>query len=650
MVSHHEATGAVETGRREVQDASVAVETESEWLNSMLQNTIVQNGGVQIDPELRGHILEDYADGKLSSRLSYFEQGETLTEPDASDYRTQTRPGWNESGGGGTVSLSEATQVDHHTTQPLRRAYNEVMDPSAVYVSSEDKTFHVYHVGTDAYARHYDHAAGSWSSEYLVDSGDYDDQHGAPVLTVDGNGIIHVWFNSHGPNASSHYIQSDNAYDVSSWTVQSTDFQADNGVYKKVTTLSGTIYIFDPIGSLSNGRPERLYQSGDGGTSWSSQDIIDFTANTKSIYNHKAIPVGSKIHLFWRVWNENAQVMEKAMYAYWETSDGTLRDINGNQLTTPLDETTADDQCLIFDEGTTDIGNGIGIASMDVDSNDIPYVTWTVPDPNSTDVLIKWSYWDGTQWTSPSTIVATSSRHDGGDLDAKSATDIDLYATINSRQEIHRFNWDGSSWVDVETIQTAGDYDLFAPQPVRPAHSDMRVIWSEDTGDRTINSKTFAYGDSGLVQDGTPGHVEFPSTTGSVRLDTGSSVSRGTWEFTFQFGSPSGSSDFWLHTDTPTDPNSGSGYYVRFFDSSASNPLRLSKRTNGSATDLVAASWPADGAEHTVTVTRDDSDNWEILIDGSSKGTATDGEHDVPHITVEHRMSTTLQIKSAKVY
>jgi len=51
---------------------------------------------------------------------------------------------------------------------------------------------------------------------------------------------------------------------------------------------------------------------------------------------------------------------------------------------------------------------------------------------------------------------------------------------------------------------------------------------------------------------------------------------------------------------------------------------RITKEVDGVTTAVITSTWTPDNAEHTTTITRDTDGNWELFLDGISKGTATD--------------------------
>lgn len=112
-------------------------------------------------------------------------------------------------------------------------------------------------------------------------------------------------------------------------------------------------------------------------------------------------------------------------------------------------------------------------------------------------------------------------------------------------------------------------------------------------------------------------------------IHTNTDLETGTWDWDFNWnqahsGSGSHFFDVQLITDdTSTSRPSGNKWIGRSEDDGGGTELL--KVNSGSTTTVISDGTNVDdGSDHTQKVTRDSSDNWEMFVDGSSIGTATD--------------------------
>ena len=69
---------------------------------------------------------------------------------------------------------------------------------------------------------------------------------------------------------------------------------------------------------------------------------------------------------------------------------------------------------------------------------------------------------------------------------------------------------------------------------------------------------------------------------------------------------------------------SGNGWTVYFNPDSSGATFNLQKRESDAVDSVISSSWDNDTNQHTVRVERTNGQDWELFLDGSSKGTATD--------------------------
>lgn len=111
-----------------------------------------------------------------------------------------------------------------------RKSAHDKQNPQGVYRPSEETTFIVFR-GDDAdpFATYYDHTTGEFGPTTRIGRNPIpnDDTHGAPALTVDNDGYLHVFYGVHNDPLS--YARSTRAYDTTEWDVLGDSVAAASG-------------------------------------------------------------------------------------------------------------------------------------------------------------------------------------------------------------------------------------------------------------------------------------------------------------------------------------------------------------------------------------------------------------------------------------
>jgi len=90
------------------------------------------------------------------------------------------------------------------------------------------------------------------------------------------------------------------------------------------------------------------------------------------------------------------------------------------------------------------------------------------------------------------------------------------------------------------------------------------------------------------------------------------------------------------------------GYIVRFRDN---GNFKLARREGGNQDNIIDTTFSPDTNTHTVKVTRDSSGNFELFLDDSLKGTATDTTHTTNSFTgFNHGASVGLNVDNFRVF
>jgi hypothetical protein len=141
------------------------------------------------------------------------------------------------------------------------------------------------------------------------------------------------------------------------------------------------------------------------------------------------------------------------------------------------------------------------------------------------------------------------------------------------------------------------------------------------------------------------------SSTAQIAQYSGSTWSRGNFEFDFDMQAAASSGDLKV---TPILQDGNNNIFVQVVDGGA---LRLRKEDGGAFSTLVSASWGDDTAEHTVRVesSRDIDGNgnagYELFYDGVSQGSATDSFVPNPdRIRLTNKADVEFRIRRVQAY
>ena len=234
--------------------------------------------------------------------------------------------------------------------------------PHAEYASSVNTTFIVFR-GEDAdpYALQYDHDTDTFSKEVKIGTNPLpnDDKHGVPTMTVDEDGILHVFYGCHGayrgPEADEpQYARSTQPYDITNW--ESFDLSnLPDGTYTSVCTLNNNIYAFYRGYDHERGV---LIQSADGGDTWNTYTVVDNRPGPGSdddVYTQDVDSYNGRIYFTWVTAYGGGHGEERQMprMAYFDPETENVSTYDGVNLgsTVNWDERH---QCNVYDHREDD--------------------------------------------------------------------------------------------------------------------------------------------------------------------------------------------------------------------------------------------------------------------------------------------------------
>lgn len=172
---------------------------------------------------------------------------------------------------------------------------------------------------------------------------------------------------------------------------------------------------------------------------------------------------------------------------------------------------------------------------------------------------------------------------------------------ITSRTYYIEDDW-GDNALSGRTDPTSGPW-FYQPVPSQPGDALLgryRPEWDVLSGSPSASS----------------GVLTVPSTTNDPALHTDAQMAAGTWKIDFSYAGTSGtnSSQF-----TPIEGET-TGRWMTLNPHQGTGDYKL----NVNATDIISATWSPNTNWHTAQCDRSDGGSYEIFLDGTSKGTATD--------------------------
>lgn len=394
--------------------------------------------------------------------------------------------------GGPWVALS------WETTSAAFGIYTAILAwPQALrYNGSNNRTYIAYqdNVNCNPYILYYDHGAASWSAPVNIGSNPIGpDDHGPPVLAVDGSGFIYSFYGAH--DSAIKVKKANGSESIAAWTAK-TDVAA--GSYPRPRIRSGgTIQVFYrgvDTGVVPTQYPLKFAISTDGATTWTTTNLVAYGANF-AIYGSVWYETDSKIHVAYMQWpNVNSATVRLNCY-YLKSTDGgtTWTKADGTSLSLPVDDAHAE---KVFDSGA----NECYVWDLKVDSNGAPVIVFNTG-PTLGSGTYKCARWNGSSWDI-TTITTTHYYLNSCCLDVKSPTNFDCYLT---RSGVPSFSgrggqmerWStqdtGATWTLSQILTPGCNYKSFAPQMVKDYSNDLRMVWG--LGGRNPSNIAF-YGDA----------------------------------------------------------------------------------------------------------------------------------------------------------
>lgn len=425
--------------------------------------------------------------------------------------------------------------------------YSAVHSP-AFYDAGLGKTFVAWEAWTGVRSEQVtslDHATGYFSDvEGMGRSFLVDDEHGNPVIALDHENHLHAFYGAHnnlGPSpvgvkhSSTRWPVDGTALDGSKWEVR-----ADiAGVYSyphPVLVGSG-FHLFLRTYSGGQQYPLTLRKTtalADGVATWGSeQALVDFGADSR-VYQGNAVLVGTDIHFACTKADGSNTIHDNVYYFVYDTVTGALKNHDGSVSTAsgslPVSLATANSSYRI------NTHNGGYIPVLAFDTSGDPFVAFS--EGTGTSTTVKVMKRSAGVWGSAETVGNTSGAFyhyalgplPGGEMELLWSTDPDDDWPIRGGDIMRKVRSSGGTWGSAETILVATTHGLAGLNPVRNAHADARMTFTEVTQDAVpLDSvagglRVYLWGDGGLVafqQAPAAGEAETAADGNELREDGG---------------------------------------------------------------------------------------------------------------------------------
>ncbi len=454
--------------------------------------------GVQTDYQMkltvhRGIGADSGGDVYLNNRALKFPDDVKLTESDGEtklDY-------W----------VEEGSRIDYFVDSSVYGARRP--GGFGVYDAVSNKTFVVYlGADSDPYITYYDHATQTWAAP--VECGDSpagNDSHYYPMLLIDDDGYLYVFYGCH--NSTLRYTKSDSARDITAWT-DGNLAAATLATYPfPVKDDSGNIYVFyrytpDDIGDPIH-RPLRFVKTADGGANWDAAVTIwEVTRadDLEEIYLGKVVhesahdSIPEKFHLVWCISGGAGHDTDhrNLYYAYFKVSDNHMYDVDDTDLGVCIDDTEGENNCLVVNTGAP-AGKDVGyIPLVAVNSTGYPILSYHDM------VNDKWITvpWNGSAWNSYD--IVSSANLGVADMEAEGTNVAKVFIRDGNDLEYYKSsNW-GETWALEKTIYTTiRDIDGKIPYWVNLVtnyNDDLKLLFKQADTDYVTDCRIYAWSET----------------------------------------------------------------------------------------------------------------------------------------------------------
>jgi hypothetical protein len=307
--------------------------------------------------------------------------------------------------------------------------YTHQTAPFAIYAEDVNRTFFLYG-GTDGtnnvlknYISYFDHGTGLLARPREIRHVGGNDNHKNAVLTIDDDGYLNVFGNSHGNSGSGNYYKSTTPYSITEFNeipLPGSVFNNNSGAVKLAYSNSfhvpgsGLMLVYN---EYDDGRAAHFATSTNG-TTWVEGELFDTEQGhyTLARQNGSTISVTADYH-------RNGSLDHRTNLYYVQTNDfgQTWTNVSGTALTLPL--TTRNNAALVHDYFAEN--QMVYMKDIDYDASGNPILLYLTvsdadnlgynPGPKPGGRTLNTAYWTGGQWQIRQALL-TDHNYDHGEL------------------------------------------------------------------------------------------------------------------------------------------------------------------------------------------------------------------------------------------
>jgi hypothetical protein len=319
---------------------------------------------MNVPDKCRRRVLQSIVTGSTLAAGCLDTSEETVSEP--SETRTAV-PGDGETPIQGESVPDDARYGARTMSENAGASAAYTHSPHAYYDAEADVTYTVYQNddNNDPAIVAYDHETGLFTQSVAgTNPLGKTDGHGAPTITVDAEGYLHVFFGSHG-NPIEH-SRSVEPHDIGQWEQRSLS-SVPSATYTSTTTLDSDVYVFyrqgDPDLVEGSGNVHEigtLIKSTDGGDTWSAYPVVNQStggARHDDVYAQNLHAYDGKLYFTWVTAHgddHGSNRIDPSM-AYFDPETEHVYTVDGEDLGETITWQQRE-SCFAYEEGSLEDG------------------------------------------------------------------------------------------------------------------------------------------------------------------------------------------------------------------------------------------------------------------------------------------------------
>ena len=377
--------------------------------------------------------------------------------------------------------------------------YPQQHTPIAIYAAAVDKTFFVYG-GTVSGKQEllhmvssFDHRSKTFPRPRILLNKKTNDAHANPTLSIDRDGYLWIFSNSHGTSRPSYLHRSAKPYSIDAFEhVMTTNFSYGQPWY---LPQQGFVFLHT---RYSPGRQMFAMSSADG-RSWSEpRPLANIAQGHYQVTSSDGVRVATAFNYHPRVGGLNARTN---LY-YLESRDAgkTWQTVSGERVATPLTE--VHNPALVHDYEAEQLL--VYLKQLHFDQEGRPLILYLTsrghePGPKNDPRTWRIARWNGERWAHQD-VVTSDHNYDYGSLYLEPAGAWRLIAPTEPGPQPYCTGGEmvlwtshdqGQSWQKTKQLTHSSQFNhTYARQPLE-AHSDFYALWADGHAHRPSESSLY---------------------------------------------------------------------------------------------------------------------------------------------------------------